>query len=119
MTEDWIWLATCDVAIMSTWVFLLLLVATCRHCVDPDDLKPKSIIEGKSGNAYNKIDDKNNSALLEEAFSKFPKPKPPPLNLKTLDKLPQGKRRLNTFEKDLSMTEEEMVGLSSQRGRGN
>ena len=85
MMEDWIWLVTCDVAAMTTWVFILLMIASCRHCADEKDVKPKSIIDVSFGNSYNKIDDKNGSAFLEEAFSKLPKPKPPALNLKALD----------------------------------
>ena len=34
LMDDWIWLGTCDVAIMSTWVFILLMIASCRHCAD-------------------------------------------------------------------------------------
>ena len=119
MMEDWIWLVTCDAAIMSTWVFILLLIASCRHCADENDIKPKSIMEVKSGSAYNKIDDKNGSAFLEEAFSKLPKPKPPPLNLKTLENTfpPRRSMRNNTLDKDFSITEEEMFAPSSTRGR--
>jgi hypothetical protein len=121
LMEDWIWLATCDVALMTTWVFILLMVATCRHCADESDVKPKSIFEAKSGSAYNKISDKNSSALLDEAFSKFPKPKPPPLNLKAIERPMPGreKKRLNTFDRDLSGTEEEIFAPSSQRAKMN
>jgi hypothetical protein len=109
MMEDWIWLVTCDAAAMTTWVFILLMVATCRHCADPEDVKPKSGLDVNVSSAYNKIDDKNNSALLDEAFKNFPKPKPPPLNLKAIDKNPPSqRRRLTDLERDFSMTEEEM-----------
>ena len=49
-------------------------------------MKPNSISEVKSGAGYNKIDDRNGSALIEDALSRFPKPKPPPLNLKSIEK---------------------------------
>lgn len=49
-------------------------------------MKPNSISEVKSGAGYNKIDDRNGSALIEDAFSRFPKPRPPPLNLKAIEK---------------------------------
>ena len=79
-------------------------------------MKPNQISEVKFGAGYNKIDDRNGSALIEDAFSRFPKPKPPPLNLKALEK-PGQKRRLNTYEKDFSITEEEMFAPSSLRNR--
>lgn len=113
--DEWIWNATFDLALLSTYVFILLLIATCRHCADHAQTKDPSEIDVQSGNPYDKLD-KNGSAFLEEALSKFPKPKPPPLNMKGLDKFPTtpgGRRRLNTFEKD-SMTEEEIIASSAR-----
>lgn len=113
LRDDWIWLVTCDVAIMSTWVFILLMLATCRHCADPEEIK--KIEANKSGSGYNKIVDKNSSSLVEEALSKMPKPKPPPLNLKAIPPLSSSNRRINTFEREFSITEEEMNAPTSQR----
>jgi hypothetical protein len=107
--DEWIWNATFDVALLTTYVFILLMIATCRHCADqPNTPGGSSEVNVKSGN-YDQLD-KNGSAYFEEVLSKFPKPKPPPL---ALDKFGNNRRRLNTFEKD-SMTEEEGIASSAR-----
>ena len=40
--DEWIWLATCDVVAMSTWMVFLLLISTCRHCHDTSQPRPKT-----------------------------------------------------------------------------
>lgn len=62
--DEWIWNATLDVAGISTFMAILLLIATCTKSHVPVTTDAKK-------SAYNKVEDVSHSALPEEP------PKPP------------------------------------------
>ena len=104
--NEWIWWASVDVAGLSTFITLLLLIATCMNCSTSPPAPQKDILK-TNNTAYNKLDDKS---IIENALNKFPKPKPPPVPpLRPLPTLPQKKVR-----DPFNQTEEEIFPSSAR-----
>ena len=73
--EEWIWNASLDVAGLSTYIALLLIIQACCFCKRPEPIKASEEKNSNSALAdmpYNKVDDKSSTALFEKAFSKLP-----------------------------------------------